>query len=333
MSKLITSGRKFKVVCCGQTVNPNMLDIRMTAFKSEFTKDTDPNKPTWDNFPVIMSISNYHDFISTSTVYDSVTRAGIIALGTHGVAELFTLGMRDHTGYKALLSKFEKPIHCYEGGFAADMPTNDPEFTRTIFAASLHYEVVEQTWEYYRRLQEIGYDGVCTLLGGGWNVITGKNWGTTYRFDQKAGLGHGLDGEYNNIGSSSGNLDDVIKDGITGWKDFCSTRLYGVESWVNGTSDGLDLGIGTDNSITQNGRFTMEEINAMLVDAQTQLTTTQTAKTVLTAAQVALVSAKDTALVSINVSIAKMQAQLALQVELTSAIAQLTAIVQQINSL
>ena len=233
MNKLITSGRKFSVICAGQSINPSVLNLRMEALQKELINDIDPDKPSWENFPVIMSISSYIDLISPSPI-NAVNRAGIIALGAHGTAELGKLGFRDHAGYKPLLTKYNKPIICYEGGPAYDTPSNDPELTRTVFAASLHYESALVMWEFYNQLQEIGYEGVCTLpVNTVWNFNTGKNWGLCYRYNQQAGLGNGLDGQYDNTGNPSGNLDSFIKDGIIGWKDFCSTRLYAIEAWQN----------------------------------------------------------------------------------------------------
>jgi len=211
----------------------------MGYLQSRYTADTDPSKPaSWAAFPVIMSTSNYFDWLSSSGLSATTfqcNRDAVVNLTPNGVIDLADLGYRDLSSYVAIKATYGKTLWAYEGGPNWDVPDEAAddftEVTRAIFAASHHPRMANAMWGAWEAYVTVGgFDGVsCGTHEGDWSEITGKNWSNVKSWNQVAGAGDGSDGLYDNVS----NLATYVSNGDTDpvWDNFVGTRAYGVKKW------------------------------------------------------------------------------------------------------
>jgi hypothetical protein len=236
----VTSGRVVKLVIAGQSVTASVLGTRMGYLQARYNADDAPEKPaTWDAFPVVMSTSNYFDFMNGSglsaTTYQC-NRDAVANLTANGTIDLGYLAYRDLSPYIAIKATYGKILWAYEGGPNWDVPNEgNGDFTavtRVIFAAAHHprmANIMWGAWELY--VTEGGFDGVSSgSHEADWSEITGKNWSNVKSWNQVAGVGDGSDGRYDNLS----NLDTYIANGYTDpvWDNLVSTRAHAIEAWA-----------------------------------------------------------------------------------------------------
>ncbi len=236
-----TSGRVVRLIVAGQSVTSSVLDSRMGYLQTRYTADSDPEKPaTWSAFPVVMSTSNYFDWLNSSGGLTVSThqcnRDAVVNLTSDGVIDLGDLAYRDMSSYLAIKTTYGKDLWAYEGGPAWDVPNEGEDdftaVTRAIFAAAHHprmANIMWGAWETY--VTDGGFDGVSSgSHEADWSEITGKNWSNIKSWNQVAGKGDGTDSLYDNVS----NLATYISNGDTDpvWDNLVSTRAYAVEQWA-----------------------------------------------------------------------------------------------------
>jgi len=235
------SGRTVRLIIAGQSVTASVVSSRMGYLQSRYTADTNPDKPaSWAAFNVIMSTSNYFDWLSSSGLTASTfqcNRDSVVNLTPNGVIDLADLGYRDLSSYVAIKATYGKNLWAYEGGPNWDVPDEEADdftdVTRAIFAASHHPRMANAMWGAWEAYVTVGgFDGVsCGTHEGDWSEITGKNWSNVKSWGQISGAGDGTDGRYNNVN----NLATYIANGDTDpvWDNLVSTRAYSVEQWAS----------------------------------------------------------------------------------------------------
>ncbi len=236
MREVFGKERPYRVVIAGMAMVPTMLERRMKALREIHQKDTDANRKSWEDLPIVMTVANYHNFLDMDPEQHQCNRDAVLKLSPAGILELATATFRHLPEYRGIRESYGKQLCAYEGGFAFVLAGHQaPDYTavqRRIFAANLHPLAANLYWENYRRFTELyGFDSTCSLGEMGfWDAPKGKTWVTYSYPGQMAGVGDGSDGRFNNVE----HLEQYIKNGETDpvYTQFVSVRGYAQRAWV-----------------------------------------------------------------------------------------------------